>query len=57
MQIDSDSLAVFYEAFLALIAIDHPDAGMDREKSVVLRNAGWGGAGPAPTAMPAGHRS
>lgn len=33
MQIDSDSLAVFYETFLALIAIDHADAAMDREKS------------------------
>lgn len=31
MQIDSDSLAVFYEALLALFAIDHADAGRDRK--------------------------
>ncbi|WNH54791.1 hypothetical protein [Stenotrophomonas oahuensis] len=32
MQIDSEWLAAFDEALLALFAIDHADAGMDREE-------------------------
>lgn len=35
MEFDSDSLAVFYEALLALFAIDHADAG------VIGRIWGW----------------
>ena len=58
MQIDSDSLAEFYEALLALFAIDHADAGGDREKSGWYCEMPAGiAAGPAPTAMPTSHRS